>query len=192
MKHLAIIISFVLFSGAIQVQAQYKPVEVVMKDGSKREGLAKVPYFADKNVHFKTSESDKTQNIKSKEIQTLIFDGGETEMEYHNCKLNETIAIVTEWGWLTVVWRGPVTTYTGGLPSPSGSVYSGDYNNPYCHRDGEKYAIVIPSVGFAAKMAKYFEDYPELSAKIKDKQTGYRPVDIDEIIEEYNKWKMAE
>ena len=189
MKQLITIILLVLFSGTIY--AQYTQVEVTMKDGSKREGFAKIPSFTTNNISFKTEELDKAQSIKSKDIKILVFntDNGIVEMEFLYCRTNETVAIVVEWGWITVVSRGTVTTYTGELPNVAGARRSGNDTFLYCHREGEKYAEAVPGIGFSGKMAKYFSDYPELSEKIKEKEDGYKFNDIKEIIAEYNTWK---
>ena len=199
MKHLITIILLVLFSGTIY--SQNTQVEVIMKDGSKHEGFAKMPSFSTNNISFKTEESGKALSIKSKDIKTLIFttDKGTVEMEFLYCRMNEKIVVVVEWGWLTVVTRGAVTTYTGNLPKPPGDRRSSNNNFLYCHREGEKYAeaisaidvfgTAISGIGFSGKMSKYFSDYPELSEKIKEKADGYKFNNIKEIIAEYNAWK---
>ena len=191
MKYLIVFISLVLFSEMILGQG--KQVEVIMKDGSKLEGFAEIPDFGDKNIKFKTEESGKSQKIESKSIRTLIFKTDEEtlEMEYLYCKMNETITIVVEWGWLKVVSRGTVNMYKGCMPNPSGTTRRSENNFDYCYRGGEKYALLIPTIGFASKMSKFFDDYPELSKKIKDKTDNYREANITEIIAEYNAWKES-
>ncbi len=106
-------------------------------------------------------------------------------MDYLNCMFVETIVGTAGWGWATVVVRGAVSVYKGKTPQPTQA-------NPdvlYCHREGEKHAIIPPILTFANAMAKYFADYPELSAKIKDRAAGYRGENIEAIIAEYNEWK---
>jgi alpha-L-arabinofuranosidase len=39
---------------------------------------------------------------------------------------------------------------------------------------------------FYAQLAEYFADYPELSAKIKDKK--FKKTQLAEIVDEYNMW----
>jgi hypothetical protein len=43
-------------------------------------------------------------------------------------------------------------------------------------------------IGFKKKMSKLVADYPELSKKIAEKQSGYRWNDIEKIVAEYNEW----
>jgi len=162
-----------------------------MKDGNKHEGLVKIPGFSDKNVKFKTAEPDKAQAVKSKEIRRLIFKDKEEplEMEYLNCMMKEAIIAAVGWGWVTVVTRGAVSTYTGKKPPVAGQRYVNNEDITYCHREGEKHAIHPPILGFATTMAKYFEDYPELSSKIKNKADGYQRENINAIVAEYNEWK---
>lgn len=189
MKHLVTIILLVLFSETIH--AQYRAAEIIMNDGSKREGFAKTPDFSNKNVSFKVGETDKAQSIKSKDIKTIIFtDGAEPrEMNYLNCLMKETIISAAGWGWLTLVSRGVVSTYKGKKPPVTGQRYLNNDDVVYYHREGEKYANVPTILTFAATMAKYFEDYPELSAKIKNKTDGYKYENMEAIVAEYNDWK---
>ena len=45
--------------------------------------------------------------------------------------------------------------------------------------------------GFKNKMSEYVKDYPELAAKIANKEKGYGILGIYDIVREYNKWYMA-
>lgn len=41
---------------------------------------------------------------------------------------------------------------------------------------------------FAKNMSEYVSDYPELARKIAEKKEGYKNIDIEKIIREYNEW----
>ncbi len=43
---------------------------------------------------------------------------------------------------------------------------------------------------FSKNMADYVRDYPELAKKIENKQEGYRNINIEAIIKEYNDWYL--
>jgi hypothetical protein len=46
-------------------------------------------------------------------------------------------------------------------------------------------------LGFAKKMSGYVKDYPELAAKITNKEKGYGLLNINSIVREYNAWYMS-
>ncbi|NSW94664.1 MAG: hypothetical protein HPY62_08160, partial [Bacteroidales bacterium] len=43
---------------------------------------------------------------------------------------------------------------------------------------------------FSKNMADYVRDYPELAKKIENKQEGYKNINIEDIIKEYNDWYL--
>jgi len=45
-------------------------------------------------------------------------------------------------------------------------------------------------LGFSKKMSEIISDYPELTAKITNKEKGYGSLNLYEIIEEYNQWAL--
>lgn len=68
----------------------------------------------------------------------------------------------------------------------------------YCLRPGEDIAYVVSwtfntqvnkNNVFRKNAAKYFEDYPTLSQKIKDRT--FKHDDIIQVVEEYNQWKSG-
>ena len=46
-------------------------------------------------------------------------------------------------------------------------------------------------MSFSKTMSEYVKDYPELSAKIMNKEKGYDMLHVLDIVEEYNKWYAA-
>lgn len=53
-------------------------------------------------------------------------------------------------------------------------------------RKGDGELIDVNPIGFAKKMSQIIEDEPELAKKIKNKEEGYRSIDMLKIVEEYN------
>ena len=44
------------------------------------------------------------------------------------------------------------------------------------------------ALGFAKRMSKLVDDYPELAAKVEAKEKGYGLFKIYDIVDEYNAW----
>jgi len=47
-------------------------------------------------------------------------------------------------------------------------------------------------MGFAKKMSAYVKDFPELAAKITNKEKGYGFTNINSVVKEYNTWYMGQ
>jgi hypothetical protein len=45
-------------------------------------------------------------------------------------------------------------------------------------------------MGFPKKMSEYVKDYPELAAKITNKEKGYGFTNINAVVREYNEWYL--
>jgi len=56
--------------------------------------------------------------------------------------------------------------------------------------NGEVIDVSSLLMGFKNKMSGYVKDYPELAAKISNKEKGYGFLGIYDIVREYNKWYM--
>jgi hypothetical protein len=79
------------------------------------------------------------------------------------------------------------------MQSGSNGLNTAGFLDYYCIRDGEVAAKLICQVSgannnqtFRAKAPLYFEDYPELAAKIESKEYTWR--DLVPVVQEYNKW----
>ncbi|MBI2271403.1 MAG: hypothetical protein HYU69_13750 [Bacteroidetes bacterium] len=88
-------------------------------------------------------------------------------------------------GPLYLLYREIMKDYPNSVPGlSSGSYISKEYT---LYVKGNTPAI-IDKGEFRDKVSIYFEDYPELALKIKNKIYSYD--DIGKIVEEYNRWKL--
>lgn len=106
------------------------------------------------------------------------------------------------------VKKGRITTYEWYATKDGFSTMNKGSNESWEDYDKRRYDIrqVLMNVtqdeaydwndlvlGFAKKMSKMTADYPELSEKVKNKDKGYKVLNILEVIEEYNKyWEEQE
>jgi hypothetical protein len=57
--------------------------------------------------------------------------------------------------------------------------------------NGEVVDISSLLLGYAKKMSGYVKDYPELAARITNKEKGYGMLNINNVVREYNTWYMS-
>lgn len=55
-------------------------------------------------------------------------------------------------------------------------------------RDGNSLGIAALALSFKSQMSKFLADYLELSAKVANAETGYKYLQYQKVVEEYNKW----
>jgi hypothetical protein len=189
----------------------YREAVMEMTDGKVLEGWAVVPGWFDSRVLFRASEDAKALRYDARKVRALVFFEGdeEVEMVYAQCDFAVSFtSMKIEYGWVIALKHGAAMLYY------QDGAYTDDYlrrkNNVltmaifssnfvrkengvdftyFVHREGEKYFRAIPREGFAGVMSKYFKDYPELAARIKQGEEGYTGVDFEAIIEEYNAWR---
>ncbi|MEM7102963.1 MAG: hypothetical protein AAF502_07540 [Bacteroidota bacterium] len=63
------------------------------------------------------------------------------------------------------------------------------FTQTFIENDGD-YLLEVNFMRFKWQMAKYFEEYPELQARIKDGE--FKKKDLMKIVDEYNRWKENE
>lgn len=61
-------------------------------------------------------------------------------------------------------------------------------NNTVLQKGDEKPINTARFIMFAKNMSKYVSDHKELAKKVKNKEKGYRLLQMYDIIEEYNEW----
>ncbi len=196
---LLILIIFALVSTTVNA-ADYIPVKLIDTNGKERTGYAKrIKTGPVKHVLFKTTKDAKKQKIPCDNLETIIYSYPNGDVEYDRMK-----AYKGAWYkktskkeyWLEVVKRDYLTVYYGEKKTPT---YSGGMRMPmeerywFFHRKGEDGVTLVALTGvinansiFKKAASRYLKDYPELAAKIKNKE--YKWKDLDEVAELYNKW----
>jgi hypothetical protein len=192
--------SIILFSAHA---AKFTPAELRFTDGKSLKGFASFPDKPnDKTILFKSKENAEPVSYSSESLKTLVyfFDDGTVEFDrilIYPSLLNSKKSAGPY--WLEVIERGHTTLYYA-LREGSTMVRSGVSSTTsadkfwYCMRPNEEAAKVISWVigkvnaneTFRREGQKYFKDYPELAAKIKDKTLKYDQ--IVDTVREYNKW----
>lgn len=194
------LIQFLLFFVSFNlVAADYQQAKIVFQDGKSRSGLADTD-FGGKYLLFKTKKDSEAEKIEVETLSKIIYTIKEKTFEYHRHK------VYLGWGqkrisdptWLEVVERGNATLYViSTTMSSANGLNKAGFQDYYCLREGEPAAKLICQIAsannnqtFRAKAPLYFEDYPELAAKIKSKEYTWR--DLVPVIQEYNKWASAQ
>lgn len=201
MKHT---LTVLLLIGFVAVNASYAEKydngKIIFTDGKSRTGLVETT-MGDAFVRFKSSKDSEPEKIESEKIKTIIYledDKKTTEVEYDRIKvyLGWGQKRISDFGWYQVVERGFATLYVKGT-TMQGSVYNPNskagFLDYFVMRNGEPAAKMIANIAgannnqtFRAKAPLYFQDYPELAAKIKSKEYTWK--DLLPVIKEYNTW----
>lgn len=195
MKQLLFSLTILFASLTINASDIYYKVEVHFHDETVRSGLAKrLKSTSDNFVFFKESENAEIEKIESKSIKKLIFINKHFGDEYAflNTYKETNQAKIGNPMWMNVTVRGKATLYvTSTTTIRNGS--STTFTDYYIIREGEPAARKISAIGdagnnrvFRARAPIYFADYPELAAKIKNKEYTWK--DIISVVTTYNKW----
>ena len=184
-----------LFLSVASYGAKYEDATVVFSDGSSKTGLVESP-FGGEFIFFKTSENATVEKLESSRVSGITFTIKGEKYEYHQLK------VYLGWGqkrisdprWLQVVEKGIATLYVEkSTLSGVNQMNSAGFLDYFVIRKGEPAAKMIANVSgannnqtFRAKAPLYFEDYPELSAKIESKEYTWK--DLVPVVQEYNKW----
>jgi hypothetical protein len=185
--------------------AEFIRAELKMADGKLMKGFATFPDKPnDKAILFKNKENGEAVSYPSEVLKTLVYFFDDGKVEFDRIMIYPSLLSGKKMAgpyWIEVIERGYVTLYYA-LREGSTVVRSGVSSMTsadkfwYCMRPDEPAAKVISWVigtvnaneTFKREGQKYFKDYPELAAKIKDKT--YRYDSIVEAVREYNKWKQ--
>jgi hypothetical protein len=207
-----ILISVCLFTSLqLAYSADYYKAKLFYANGNIIEGLAQIPAASTvKAILYKPDDNSKKQQINSTDLTKVIFygEGDSMIIEQISAKniLNETK--INQAIWMIKMIDGYASLYFftegGGMSYYN---HNARINMPgmikyACIRKGEQAATIISFHApkgvnsfnnnnlFKKNGANYFSDYPELSAKIANKEYTY--MDIDKVMDEYNKWVQKE
>src|SRR5688572_14552247 len=175
--------------------AKYYDAIVVFTDGKSRTGLVESP-FGGSYVLFKASKEAAEEKLQNYRVASIQFTIEGKKKEYHQMK------VYLGWGqkrisdpmWFEVVEKGTVTLLVNQTTlSGANEMNKAGFQDYYCIRKGEVAAKLIAQVSsmnnnqtFRAKAPLYFQDYPELAAKIESKEYTWK--DLVPVVQEYNKW----
>jgi hypothetical protein len=178
--------------------SKFHDAKIVFADGKSRSGLADSD-FGGKYLLFKANKDAEAEKIETARLSKIIYKIENETFEYHQLK------IYLGWGqkrisdptWLEVVEKGVATLYViRTTMSSANKLNSAAFQDYYCIREGEPAAKLIANIAgannnqtFRAKAPLYFEDYPELAAKIKSKEYTWK--ELVPTVKEYNKWAAA-
>ncbi|MBA4056862.1 MAG: hypothetical protein C0490_19265 [Marivirga sp.] len=196
MKHILLPI-FIFLISLTTYAADYYDATVVFIDGKSKKGLVESTLSTD-YILFKSTKDSKEEKIQSSTVSNVIFNIKNETREFHILK------VYLGWGqkrisdpmWLKVVEKGIATLYVNQTTMSSmNGLNSAGFLDYYVIRAGEPAAKMIANIStlnnnqtFRAKAPLYFEDYPELAAKIKSKE--YTWEDLTVVVQEYNKWAV--
>jgi hypothetical protein len=193
-----------LLCGSVPAQGKgFRPAVIVKTDGTKMECVAKYPKdFGTRNIEYcADAGSRKKLKLKSDSIRTLhYYLDDERWVEFDRYPVMPFRSLwkdrqKTDFPrFLNVVKRGPVTLYKNTVYQRGG----GSFSYYYCKREGEAFASNL-SMGrgiyfssFQKVAGDYFADSPALAEKIRNGEDGYKPADIEAIVDEYNAGKPVQ
>ncbi len=93
--------------------------------------------------------------------------------------------------FLNVIEFGPITLFDYDFMDESVTPLTEEVKSYMQLPSGDVVDLSSVLLGFPKKMSGYVEDFPELATKIKDKEKGYRMLNINSIVREYNEWYRA-
>ena len=149
-----------------------------------RNNQSRVIFFSDpKNRKSKviyTPEELKGYKIADKQYKTMNYSGGlfAKPLRFLLIKQEGQIAMCEWWSWDEM------------KPSDEGyTVGAHKWNSNQVFQKGDEKPVVMDKfiLSFAKKFSEYISDDADLSAKVANKEKGYRMLDVYSIIGEYNK-----
>jgi hypothetical protein len=200
MKKKFFILILPMFVSTIALADNFMPAKLLFGNGKVLKGQIKTPDPDDSKVEYRASGKAEITNYSSESIKTIVIYYEDDTLEYERLKTyNFTKKKIYPASWLIVLERGYATLYYAYTPGGIGA--SGQFTSAdrywFCYRPNEEAASIVSYVGgangnayFKARAPEYFEDYPELAGKIKDKTYKYE--DIPEVVRKYNQWKERE
>jgi hypothetical protein len=86
---------------------------------------------------------------------------------------------------------GPISLYEYNFVDYLASPVKNDVKTYLQLPNGDVVDVSSLILGYAKKMSGYVKDYPELAAKITNKEKGYGVLNINNVVREYNTWYMS-
>ncbi len=190
-----------LFSKDLYRQGTKYAGYVVLESGDTLNGFikAKDPVAMEKTVHFYETEKQKkpTKKYKPADLKgykiahlnylKMAYSGGLMAKPKRFVLVEKDGAIkrciwydLDETKILAAQYKGQSDEDYFNMKYPSKSVYYKEGEKPLEHQ------MIL--LGFAKKFSKFTADYASLSSKIKNKEKGYKALNVYKIIDDYNTW----
>ncbi|OKL41019.1 hypothetical protein [Pontibacter flavimaris] len=193
-----------LFCGTIVFAQDFQQANVLFADGKELTGLVKASSVGEKSIMYRAAEAgSKNEKISSSELSRIYFtlDSAAYEPVYlmFNGKKRK------EPTWAQKLMEGPVSLYAKGSRMSfqrSGFNHNVDDISFFTKRTDEAGASMVGmyfssgAIGinvnrtFRKLAGEYFADYPELAARIENKE--FEILEIPAVVTAYNEWKTGQ
>ncbi|GET21459.1 hypothetical protein [Prolixibacter denitrificans] len=193
-----ILTTILVFLTLTSFASNYIKVTLILTNNDSKTGLIKYP-FDGEHIYFKNAKGSNTEHFESSRVSKIIIPTKNDTTEYQHLKvyLGWKQKRVSGQRWLKVIEKGIATLYvtqtTLTSANPAHQLSEATFHDYYCLRKGEPAAKLIATIStfnnnqvFRAKASLYFQDYPELAAKIKKRKYTWK--DLNKVVEEYNNW----
>lgn len=144
-----------------------------------------------KGIKYKAKDGEVVSyQIGGKDYRRMQFSGGLSQKAYNY------VLVVQDGAIGTYIHYGiePVIITSGDLSYDEIQelTYPEELRQTVYWKQGDKpRELSTFAMKFAPKMAELVADYPELSKKVADKEKGYKMLQLDKIIHEYNDWAAS-
>lgn len=203
MKQILISLAILFASVSAFAAKDYYKANLYLINGDVKSGLAKiVETEIDEYIFFKKSDESNAEKVEANKIKKLVYTFDNKEYEYVFIKVYKGWKQVEIRGpiWLEIVDKGIATLYVSStvIYTRSGTTLQGSatFHDYYIMREGEPAAKLIATIStannnqtFKAKAPIYFSDYPELAAKITNKEYTWK--NLEEVVKIYNNWAKS-
>lgn len=204
MKKLLLFIAL-LCTSAVYAQ-DFQPGTLRFANGKEMTGFVKSSSVQEKNAVFKATDSAAKEKISREELSKITFPQKDAEAVTYVPVHTVTYGRKSkEPLWLQVLMEGPVTLcghgatmsfQRGGLPR---SVTDITFYAKRTDEEGASWVGMHFNSGamginvqntFRKQAGKYFSDYPELAARIENKE--FKVLELPAVVTAYNKWKEGQ
>ncbi len=197
MKRILCLLLFVSIASSLQAQQLFYSAELVFNDGTVKKGLANSVLETHKRIKFKTSEKGEIEYFEHTSLKRVTYFDSKGSHVFDRLSRYTTIKsnslIHDEWFQLIQPGYVSIYLYYTRMGSTSGTAGFKEY---FAFKEGEpggRLVSLVASVNSNATFKRYapiyFSDYPELCAKIKNKELTY--VDLLKAVDEYNSWHAS-
>ena len=203
MKNFITLMAVVLISAAVHARGNDTPATIFFHDGTSREGLLRPLKMDARQVSFKADKTARVERFPSRDIARIrIFDEEDNAyadlvfLPWHKrpgrTKLEKAV-------WLTVVMDGHLTLYHHRIVTRTQRGATVFVENRFLVRRADEAAptyitteltrgVVIGPTDLVRLGWRYFENFPELAERIRNREFENNRNGMKTIVMEYNIW----